>query len=631
MGAVTTMAERHLDRRALLRAILLGAAGAAGTGVLAACGLPSSSRPIIDGPGLSGRGSGDSPVKAPVPEDAFDPVTLVQKFFGAVAGRVRLDADISLADQRAQAFLTPQAKKAWQGGGQITVVRKLAPETQANGESGSTLVEVQVQPIGLLGRWGTVDELPLQVSPEPRTLGFVVVPNGGRSQYLIDRIEARAGSPLPGMMLDVSNLTANLYTPQLIYFWSAETRSDGRPKGLVPDLRYLPLAGLSQVIQLTEIVSWVLNGPSDLLKDSVQSSSAYAGVSIVGPNLTAPDRDGLLINLNPAPQGVDPTEVMAQMRWSLRPKYEDPVRLQYGSQPQAADGSSTEFRSVNLADENNRPPAARFCVVDGVVRNADDPTNAPGVLSDPAANKDVKLGALHRSLAVTALVKTDRQLHIGDARGTGKPAFTVAQLAGQTWTRPAFLPVADPLVLVGLDGGLFVVTPDGKPNQLVTGFPVSAFAVAPDGHRIGVISNGRVLVCGLKINDGKISLGAPRQIDAGLTDYTGIAWTGLDRVLVAGRSGNFYPLVEVSIDGVVVDQWFRTFQWPVTSVVALPPLAWDSSVGTSGTAMVQANGAFNAHFSYTEPFQLAATPTPTPSASGAPTSPGSPQNPFYVD
>jgi hypothetical protein len=630
------MAELHLDRRALLRAILLGTAGAAGTGLIAACGLPSGSRPIVDGPGPSGgAGSGDSPVRAPVPEDAFDPVTLVQKFFGAVAGRVRLPADLTRADQRAEAFLTPRAKKAWHSGGPIVVVHRLTDETPASGASGdSTLVDVTVQPAGVLGQWGTVEELPGQISSDPWTLRFTVVGSGGRGQLLIDHIDGAPGDP--GMMLYSSNLTeqSGLYTPQLIYFWSPETQPNGQPKGLVPDLRYLPLAGLSQEIQLTEIVSWVLNGPSELLKDSVQSSSAYSGVSIVGPNLTAPDRDGLLINLNPAPQGIDPNQVMDQLRWSLRPKYEGPVRLQYGSQPQAADGSSTQFRAVNLADENNRAPGARFCVVNGVVHNVDDPTNPPDVLSDPTVNKDVKLGALHRSTTVTALLKTDRRLYMGDARGSSKPVFTPAQLPiGQSWTRPAFLPMADPQVLVGVDGALFVVTPDGKANPLVTNFPVSAFAVAPDGHRIGMISNGVVQICGMKIgSDGKISLGTPRRIDAGLTDYTGIAWSRLDRVLVAGKSGGHYPLAEVSVDGAIVDPWTFPFEGAVTSVVAVPPLAWDSSLGASGTVMVQAaNAAWIAHHAYNEQLQLAATPTPTATPSGAPASPVSPQNPFYVD
>jgi hypothetical protein len=281
---------------------------------------------------------------------------------------------------------------------------------------------------------------------------------------------------------------------------------------------------------------------------------------------------------------------------------------------------------------------ARFCVVDATVRNVDDPTNTPDALSDPMFNKDVRFGALHRSMAVAALLKTNRQLWIGDARGSGKPvAIPVPQLSGQTWTRPAFLPMSDPVVLVGIDGNLFVVTPDGKANQLVTNFPVSAFAVAPDGHRIGVISNGTVQVCGMKIgSDGKISLGTPRKIDAGLTDYTGIAWSRLDRVLVAGKSDpSHYPLAEVSIDGAIVDPWKLPFGAAVTSVVALPPLPWDSGFGASGTAMVQvANTAFNAYSSHNDPLQLAAVPAPTATASGAPASPAAPtvpSNPFYVD
>ena len=41
------MADRHLDRRQVLRALLLGGAGLA---VPAACGLPTGGHAIIDGP-----------------------------------------------------------------------------------------------------------------------------------------------------------------------------------------------------------------------------------------------------------------------------------------------------------------------------------------------------------------------------------------------------------------------------------------------------------------------------------------------------------------------------------------------------------------------------------------------------
>jgi hypothetical protein len=630
--------DPSLDRRAVLRALLLGAAGA-GTAALAACGLPSGSRPIVDGPAPTGRSdTGDAVVNAPVPEDAAGPVPLVQGFFGAVAGRVRLDADFAQADQRAQAFLDATARKAWPAGKQsITVVRVLATESSIGDTFGSTFVDVQVKPTGVLqvsgGVSGAVDPLPGPTTSEPRKLRFTVVSNGS-DQYLIHGIQVLSGSPLEGMMLDSSYLSKDFYTPQLIYFWSADTRR----KGLVPDIRYVPKPRLSKVLQLTEIVDWVLNGPSDLIKDVVQGGSAYSGLAIVGPNLTAPGKDGLLVNLTDQPQGLQPDDVMQQLRWSLRPLYEDAVRLQYNGQQQSVDGSSNRFRDVNLADEKYRPLDTRYYVAGGMVRNYDSPTDLPDVLEDPDVNKDVALAALNKSLTFTALVKKDGYLWIGDGT-SAKPALVRAQLPqSQSWTRPVFLPTLSTRVLVGQGGLLYVVAPNGSATQLVTGFPVSAFAVAPDGHRLAVISGGAASVWGLKIGkNDDISLGVgSRNLDADLTDCTGIAWTGLDRVLVAGKLGNGYQLAEVTIDGAIADLWAPVFSTPVTSVVALPQLPWVMVQPESGQAMVQQGGnggAFTAASYGARSLTLPTTQTPTPtgSPSTAPANLGTVSYPFYAD
>ena len=132
--------------------------------------------------------------------------------------------------------------------------------------------------------------------------------------YLIDEISAQSldgGTPLSGMLLDSDGLNNEWYAPQLIYFWSTDS---GR-KGLVPDLRYVPRVGLSQESQRTEIVNWVLGGPSDLLENAV-ANTLYTGITLVGPSLVPPDSNGLLINLSAAPQGLEPQQVMDQL-WAL--------------------------------------------------------------------------------------------------------------------------------------------------------------------------------------------------------------------------------------------------------------------------------------------------------------------------
>src|SRR6185437_223857 len=92
-------------------------------------------------------------------------------------------------------------------------------------------------------------------------------------------------------------------------------------------------------------------------------------------------------------------KVMAQLRWSLRPLYEETVRLQVAAQAQPADGSSasTGFRHWNLADQPQDRDDTKYCIAGGMVRPLDDPTNIPAILGD-STNKGVFLAALRPDL-----------------------------------------------------------------------------------------------------------------------------------------------------------------------------------------------------------------------------------------
>jgi Lipoprotein LpqB beta-propeller domain len=627
------------DRRQVLRALLLGAAGLA---VPAACGLPSGGAAVVDGPGQPlGPGAGDTNRKAPTPADANDAQSLVLGFFGAVAGRLQVDGDVTQAGERAAAFLTSGFRPKWSPGNQITVVRRLALVGRGTGgdKPGSAIVDINVLPVGVLKSNGRVDPTST-AGPASVQLRFTVVPNteaGRPGLYLIDNIEYVGGNGgLSGMMLDAANLDFVLYAPQLIYFWS----TDKQRSGLVPDLRYVPRVGVSSEIQLTEIVKWVLGGlgPNDMLTNAVLGNQ-YTGNDLVVPLLTAPDSEGLLINLTiPPPQSLGDEQAMAQLRWSLRPFYTGTVRLEVNSAPQQVNGTSTDFRHRNLAESPFYDgDQTEFCVANGVVRPVNDPTNLPDVLSDlTAVNKDVRYAALSRDRSHAALVKTDNRLYLVGPPGNNKTA-TPVQLSGQPWTRPAFLPSNDPRVLVVVDGQLYLVQSGGAVTRLDgIGQRLTAFSVAPDGHRVALVAEEGVYVCSLKINGDGIAFGSPRQIDPGLTECTGIAWSRLDRVLVAGlvpgTSPAQYTVSEVTIDGAIANAW-QPFVTRILSVVAQPQQPWVAS--GAGAAMVytangQASEVFSNHNSALA-FPTSSQPSPSASPSGTAVGYGTPTYPFYVD
>jgi hypothetical protein len=636
------MVDHHLDRRQVLRAMLLGAAGLA---VPVACGLPSGGHAIADGPGPpAGAGSGETLPKAPTPDDAFDPASLVTNYFAAVGGRLNVNDQDTVA--LAQAYFTDQEKATWQSSSSgITVVRLLnTPLRSTTGEKSNYNVDVNIQPTGQLWTDGSVKPLAQPGQGAPRWLRFSVVQAGiaPRLGYLIDQItDIETGLPVSGMMLDSEQLNGRLFLQQLIYFWSADRR------GLVPDLRYVPRPAVSKEIQYTEIVNWVLNGPSDFVRGAVQGD-LLKGNTIVGPNLTAPDANGLLVNLaQQLPSKITLDQLMAQLRWSLRPLYEGNVRLQINSQPQQVDGSSADnFRKANLADKYTGLYDRVYCVANGVVRSQDDAENPPAVLrTDPAVNKDVKLAALSRDLNHAALVIANplsgqTQLLIGDGTGQGNPSYVVARLSGKVWTRPAFVPSAATRVLVAVDGNLYLVRPDGSATQLPAPNlrPVNQFAMAPDGRRIGIISGPAAYVYSLTVaGDDEIAFNSEseRLINVGFAECSAIAWSLVERVLIAGTLGRTHRLAEATVDGAIVNVWSPEFDAPIQSLVTLTPSAWAPSPGLE-VALIQAGPVAYVVRSSSQPdtvgFTTTTTASPSPSASGAAQAPalGTPTYPFYA-
>src|SRR5207302_7768165 len=134
-------------------------------------------------------------------------------------------------------------------------------------------------------------------------------------------------------------------------------------------------------------------------------------------------------------------------------------------------------------------------------------------------------------------------------------AYQTIDLAGGDWSRPAWLPLTKRL-LVAVDGGLVAVSGSGAASApLLTG--VSAFAISPDGYRLAVVRRGALEVYPLRDDGDQPTLGttSPRVLDAGLADLTAVAWSRLDRLVVAGRSGAQYRLAEVTVDGAISTVW----------------------------------------------------------------------------
>jgi Sporulation and spore germination len=615
------------DRRQLLRAGLLAAAGLA-TGT--ACGVPSGGPPVVDGDGPrpGGGPSGGSSGDPPGPAGTSDPVELVRRYLDSLSGRLDTDDARQKATDRAKSFLTPNAQGSWSSSTTILVVReKMNPPIAATGPNGYT-VTTQLQPVGVIDDGSGAVKPTSNVKQFPAA--FAVVPNPdpkGAASLLIDQLPAGLGPVLRETAL------TQWFTAQLLYFWDLEQR------GLVPDLRYVPTS-VVDAARATEIVNWLLAGPSTFLQGAVQPTTP--GVQLVGPNVTLDPSGHLVVVFGGVPQNADLTNLIAQVRWSLRPAYKDTLNVSIQGRQAKLDGSSTGYLDKNLAVPGRNTEPQPYAISGGVVKYVPDPSVVPPVLDAPE-NAGVQRAALSRDDSPLAALVRDGQLWLGRPGSSGAPPVyqRVAQLPPIS-ERPMWLAGDSASVLVRADDGLLYqvgagtgtpVTPVavGGVNQ------ITAFSVAPDQRRIALIGDDAVWIAPLTFSQGAVSVGSnPRKIytAADTPDLRSIAWTRLDRVLVAGGSGP-WVLNEVMIDGTNAQRFQNNtalaLNNQITQVVAYPyPPTTRDVPPSSGPVMVQAgNTAYRVYPSVLPQLDYDSRPTPSPGASAAPLA--APINPFFVD
>jgi Lipoprotein LpqB beta-propeller domain len=615
------MADRRPDRRQVLRALLLAAAGLA---VPTACGVPSGGGPIVDGPGPSYDPSTGARGQPPVPGDASSATELVQLFLYAISGPLNTSDALNTARSRARQFLIGKAYTTWKPPEVVTVVRL---EDLTSSISGSdTIVSGTLETVGTLKPDRGLVDPSAAVARVP--VKFTVSQGTGSVGMLISELPAALQSVLP---LGTDALDNRYYTPQLLYFW------DNRQRFLVPELRYVPSTGLTDNVRLTTIVRWLLAGPSDLL-GSVATSIFPPGTDLSVANLT--NQGGrLVVPFSSELQGLktgDLGKVLAQLRWSLQPLYklDAPLELQIANQPQTVTPVETSlYLSANPADETTgrTADAQPFCVVGGAVTALDGAL--PAIVAKPEYNRDVLQAALSRDRRSAVLLTTAKRLTIGRIDDTGTITYRPVELAGQSWSRPTWL--LSHRLLVAVDGALVWVGPTGLVSApLLTGGTVTAFSVAPDGYRIALIINNALAVATLRDDGDQLTIGTPHTVDTGLKDLNGVAWSRLERVVVAGRVANQWRLAEVGIDGALRTVWNTNFANPIVSVVAYPRLPSDTPGPGQIMVQTQENAVFRVFVgTASATYQpLSVKPSPEPSPSGA-TNTARPllTAPFYPD
>ena len=506
--------------------------------LLGGCGIPDQTGVTEIGAGPStGISSGDNDTPAPEATRGTtkDRTQFINNYLEAAAG------DYDTALERVKGFMTKSLADRFKP---VSAPRVIRLTDSPSVTLGQEKVELSYELIGTLGKNGV-----LEPAPEPVH---------GKYDITVADVAGQPGlfiADAPDVLLLSDSALAKRYEERTIYFWNTEGTA------LVPDVRYLP-DNVPEEQEPNTVLNWLIAGPAPWLRNAVLPLPE--GTATEGKVPAIAD-DRLQINLNaqavPA-KGADEAleRLRRQLQWSLRTVLPQYLELKIGHQ-EAHQYSGPDFYSSNLANRLASRPE-RFVVYAGkIVRLADSTNNEEPVPAiPPAANKDVRTAALDTSATHTyvAVVGHNETLRVGSAP-FGQPATlrTVTGLpAGRGYPLWAITPDREPDGAVGLiiaAGRIYSFDARGGAAKLVqlpgTSGRISAFSVAPDGHRVALVADNRLYRASLTVSGDVVELSDPEQLRPPLDSVTAVAFSSESWLNVAGARKGHVSIIEVSIDG----------------------------------------------------------------------------------
>ncbi|GID26677.1 LpqB family beta-propeller domain-containing protein [Paractinoplanes brasiliensis] len=544
---------------------LLCAAVVVATLMAGGCGIPDESDVTIVDNGPSGvlpNGGADEPPVQPRREDNGEPKTLVSNYLQAAAG------DPETAAARMKAFLAPDKAARFPSGSDIKVVRETEASLHSPGESE---VSITIQVVGTLKANGVLEPA---APSDSVSYTLRVGPVSGRDgQFILE-------APQMLMMTDVA--LQEYYSPRTIYWWNTANT------GLVPDVRYMPLS-VPSVQQPTTVLNWLTGPPAAWLDDTVnslpQGTQASDNVTISGDTLR------ISLNAQAVPQGSDPgalDRLRRQLQWSMRPLTTSVIEIKIGHD----DAVSTEngaYLDSNAAYRLADVPE-RFALYGSSIRRLKDSPHAsdPVPVIKPAANKNITSAALSSSstrayLAVVTGADDARKLRVAQAPlGEMADLQPVGKLTGDLGT-PVWAQTPDgdePSAAVGLitmGGQVYTFDATGGAARRIDWpnppGPVTSLSVAPDGHRVVLVSGDRLYRAVLNTSGDEITLSDPERVHPpDLKTVAAAAWNSESSLAVAGmRTNNRYAVLDVTVDGTLATTRLGDIgAEPVTYLTAYP-------------------------------------------------------------
>lgn len=535
-----------------------------GVGLAAsACGVPTTSVPIVDhtfpkvgpAPGVE--------LSSPQPPDSF---TDVKKFLSdgylSVLGGTATAADEVKA---VSSFLTPEFSQklqdAWKGKAAlpITVVRAVGDLVPNGGTQNNPDVNDVAGTFEIIG---TFDPQAGMFSPAPagtrKTVQFQVAQTNHRFRV--------KSAPAELFMSDIA--LATYYATETIYLWNSDQTI------LIPDLRYVPLSLLQTTPArvATQIVKWVLAGSASPWVSGATGGPFAPGLELTDPVLpVVAGAYQVDLQANAGALSVAELNLLSyQLRWSLGSLSGDPlnetapvpspIQLLINGSQRSIDNTDAYFENVrNLSPVRGRGAAVRYAVAGGAVYRV-DLQHIPTVFSTINSVVSAAVNGSETNGAVVRGAPGNQSLWVGRMTGRAAPRYVeVAGLPKATLTRPQFLLYPPSTVAVAGGGKLYLVGPDNRaravpiPANVGT---VEAFAVSTDSQRLAFVADGNLYMSVLTVpvagtTNAAVSVTSIHQVNVkpSLTAVSVVAWASTRQLAVGGNSTSGPALLTVNADG----------------------------------------------------------------------------------
>ncbi|WP_433799680.1 LpqB family beta-propeller domain-containing protein [Actinomycetospora sp. CA-084318] len=500
----------------------------------------------------------------------------------------------------ARAYLAPATAGSWDDGASPTVVSDRVDTTfvTGSGQSPDASVRVRADKLGTLRPDGAF-------VADPGTVDVTV-------RLTQDNGVWRIADLPPGTIVRRTDLRANT-RPVRIWFLAAV---GGAPVG---ETRYLATSPARSVA--SRVLDELLSGPSDDLRGAALSALPPGAMlrSAVG---TSPDGVTTvdLTRIGPV-DALDEgrrTEIAQQIVLTLAGVGIDRVAPSVDGEPLVAGRTELgvadvlaalpplvrERRDLPSDSASSRAVTPPAVVVTGgrVLTVPENPTAAssggPDLVTGVTDARSASLSPDGRDVAVVGNGPDGMRLWVGRSGAAATPSPVAGQFVG----RPSWTPdgsevwtVVDgrPVRAARADG---VLTPVALDTSTLAGYgPPTTLRLSPDGTKVALVADGRVLVATVvRDTSGGARLGPVRVLRPGpvgeaLAGVLDVTWSQTDQLVAVGTALG-RPVQIASVDGLELDSPTTTNLTPPVTAVAAAPERPTLVVDQSGLWSLPASG-----------------------------------------